>query len=172
MNLLFYHWTTLPEDRLPATVRENIQTSIIEEISALFFRMFPTESRGFEPLVLLHTRPFQDLTINHSDNSPTEVVGFEPTVPITWHGILAGFCNKPLCHTSKVEPTRFELVTARLSAECSTTELRFQGGNSRIWTDNTKIFNPVLYQLELCSQGSPNGIRTRMPRLKIWYPNP
>ena len=27
---------------------------------------------------------------------------------------------------SQVEPTRFELVTARLSAECSTTELRFQ----------------------------------------------
>jgi hypothetical protein len=31
-------------------------------------------------------------------------------------------------------------------------------GNSRIRTDNTKIFNPVLYQLELCSQGSPEGI--------------
>ena len=24
-----------------------------------------------------------------------EVVGFEPTVPITRHGILAGFCDKP-----------------------------------------------------------------------------
>ena len=32
----------------------------------------------------------------------TEVVGFEPTVPITEHGILAGFCDNPLCHTSKI----------------------------------------------------------------------
>ncbi len=40
--------------------------------------------------------------------------------------VLAGLRIKPLCQSSKVEPTRFELVTARLSAECSTTELRFQ----------------------------------------------
>lgn len=84
-----------------------------------------------------------------------------------------------------MEPTRFELVTARLSAECSTAELRFHrqvygnlqpptrfyrgvllppsNGNSRIRTDNTKIFNLVLYQLELCPHIvgiSFEGIRT------------
>ena len=75
----------------------------------------------------------------HSAILPTEVVGFEPTVPITRHGILAGFCNKPLCHTSNVvlkQPirvlccpkatigiVRFELTTSALSAQHSTTEL-------------------------------------------------
>ena len=28
------------------------------------------ESKGFEPLVALTTQPFQDCTLNHSDNSP------------------------------------------------------------------------------------------------------
>ena len=32
------------------------------------------------------------------------------------------------------------------------TKLCFQGGNNRIWTDNTLFFKQVLYQLELCSQ--------------------
>ena len=36
------------KDRSPATVKENIQTSV-EDISALFSRMFPTEVVGFEP---------------------------------------------------------------------------------------------------------------------------
>ena len=139
--------------------------------------MFPTENRGFEPLVVLSTQTFQVCTISLSDNSPglkvggfepplpderielsmpshpspdalsTEVVGFEPTVPITWHGILAGFCNKPLCHTSNVilkQPirvlccskatigtTRLELVTARLSAVCSTNWATFHYMESR-----------------------------------------
>lgn len=67
----------------------------------------------------------------------TEVVGFEPTVPITRHGILAGFCDKPTlphflnvafnqpkvvlgCFKATMETTGLEPVLFRLSVECFT----------------------------------------------------
>ena len=43
-----------------------------------------------------------------------------------------------------MEPTRFELVTARLSAECSTTELRFQwaGRDLNPRRQSRRIYSP------------------------------
>lgn len=40
-------------------------------------------------------------------------------------------------------------------------------GNNRIWTDNTLIFNQVLYQLELCSQ----SLRGRIWTCDLSVPN-
>ena len=45
------------------------------------------------------------------------------------------------------------------------TKLCFQGGNNRIWTDNTLFFKQVLYQLELCSQVFLTGFE---PVLQHW----
>ena len=90
------------------------------------------ESRGFEPLVLLHTRPFQDLTINHSDNSPRRKMLDSNQRRFYPHG-LANRCinrsaNLPFGSLTGIGMTRFELVTARLSAVCSTTELHSING--------------------------------------------
>lgn len=119
MNLLFYHWTTLPKDRLPATVKENIQTSIVEEISALFSRMFPTENRGFEPLVVLSTQTFQVCTISLSDNSPRRKVQ---------------------------DSNLWRFYPQRLAIFCITTLPTFQGGTNWIWTSDCLRVKQELYR--------------------------
>ena len=46
-----------------------------------------------------------------------------------------------------VEVVRFELTTNAVWRRCTTAVLYFHGAEERIWTIDTRIFNPLLYQL-------------------------
>ena len=94
------------------------------------------------------------LLLYHWTILPTEVVGFEPTVPITRHGILAGFCNKPLCHTSNV------VLKQPIRVLCC---LKATSGNNWTWTSGLSIISRMLYQLSYVSKAGTIGFEPITP---------